>query len=64
MGPRLQERGVANLDRFLAEMLDLWLQWGRAYKSAEFEHPSFNVRMPTKLQWGRAYKSAELESEL
>ena len=37
-----------------------WLQWGRAYKSAEFGSGMASVFPPLVLQWGRAYKSAEL----
>ena len=39
------------------------LQWGRAYKSAEF-CPSRSPRHWQRgLQWGRAYKSAEFDAE-
>ena len=38
----------------------LMLQWGRAYKSAEFQHDLKCNRLLAELQWGRAYKSAEL----
>ena len=57
MGPRLQERGVTNSKKLILSAVRL--QWGRAYKSAEFGsiwEPKF---YGAKLQWGRAYKSAE-----
>ena len=35
------------------------LQWGRAYKSAEFINLFYFMTTGGVLQWGRAYKSAE-----
>ena len=59
MGPRLQERGVLQKDAFILLMEEL--QWGRAYKSAEFRIPTHQISLQSRrLQWGRAYKSAEL----
>ena len=59
MGPRLQERGVGYQESQELPKLRQ-LQWGRAYKSAEFLAPVEASAQGETLQWGRAYKSAEL----
>ncbi len=60
MGPRLQERGVRRKSGY--KIIGMTLQWGRAYKSAEFRFSTLICIKSKRLQWGRAYKSAELGS--